>query len=152
MILTNNDVLEEVIHEIMDDMFFLFPELDEEGLPMQYKELNPPYLDAGIHFNTEDLLRIRIDYGLLTEMASNFTGLPPESIEQEHLESTAAETANIIGGNFLVKIDPEQNYKLSIPELLEANQALAVADRPWQLSFISENGGLLCWPEPLKKS
>lgn len=152
MILTNKDVLEEVIHEIMDDMFFLFPELDEEGLPMQYEELSPPFLDAVIHFNTEHLLRIRIDHSLLTEMTSNFTGLPFESIEKEHLESTVAETANIIGGNFLVKIDPEQNYKLSIPELRKANEALAVADRPWQLSFVSESGGLLCWPEPLKKN
>ena len=87
---------------------------------------------------------------MLTEMAANFTGLSPEEIEQDHLESTATETANIIGGNFLVKIDPQQQLSLSIPEVFNPDEAIPKDERPWQLSFVTDSGGLLCWPEPLR--
>lgn len=150
MILKNKEVLEEVIHEIMDDMFFLFPEIDGEGNALKKDVLDGPCVDVGIHFNHDDLIRIRVDQGILTEMTSNFTGLSPNEIDEEQLQSTATETANIIGGNLLVKIDPEQTYRLSIPEILDSDNALPLEKRPWQLSFISDSGGLLCWPEPLK--
>ena len=147
MILKNKDVLVEVVYEIMDEMFFLFPEINEEGQPKESGILTEDFSDVGIHFNTEHQIRLRIEHSLLEDMTVNFTGLQPEEIQQEHLQSTATETANIIGGNFLVKIDPEQTYKLSIPELLNPEDEQPFEQRPWQQSFVAEEGKLLYWPE-----
>lgn len=141
MILNNKDKLLEVVDKIMTDMFFIFPDMNEEGEQLTEGVPSTDNIKVGIHFNTEHYLLFNMDRALLKEMAANFMGLMPDDIEEEHLHSMATETANIIGGNYLVEIDPERECKLSIPRILEED--IDVSEAEWQVVFVSE-GNVLC--------
>lgn len=142
--LNNRDTLKEVVDEIMTDMFFMFPDLDDEGDVIADAIPKSDAIHVGIHFNTEDYLHFSIDRALLIEMAANFMGLMPDEVGQSEMESMALETANIIGGNFLVKIDPEHSLKLSIPEILDAREV--IDDDAWSVAFSSEEQVLRITP------
>jgi hypothetical protein len=78
-------------------------------------------------------------------MAGNFMGLMPDELDEAALEHMALETANIIGGNFLVKIDPDHKLKLSIPEILDASMLKDAKD--WSVAFSSEGRVLRITPQ-----
>ena len=150
MILNSKDKLLEVIDHIMTDMFFIFPDMDEEGNQITEGEASEDSIWVSIHFNTNYYIVFKMDRALLMEMASNFMGLMPDVIEEEHLESMATETANIIGGNYLVKIDPEREYKLSIPRILDDH--LDESDSPWKISFVADGNTMTILPIKRKVS
>lgn len=147
MIQNSKDSLREVVNNIMTEMFFIFPDMDDEGMPVEKHEADSDYIDVTIHYNDDALLYFRIEYGILSEMAANFLGLSPEDIDRDNLIAMACETANIIGGNHLVVVDPDQNYTLSIPEIPTEDQAIARENREWIISFTSENSAIIIWPQ-----
>lgn len=136
--LNNKDTLLEVIDEIMTDMFFIFPDMDDEGRQITEGTVSDKNIKIRIHFHTNYELQFDIDKSLLEEMASNFMGLTEDMIENSHLESMAQETANIIGGNFLVKMDPEREFNLSIPHIVE--ESVDTEEAPWSTCFVAESG------------
>lgn len=144
MMLQNRDTLIAVVDDIMTNMFFMFPDLDDDGEIITQADPQADCIHVGIHFNTEHYLHFAADYQLLHEMAANFMGLMPEDIAKEHVESMALETANIIGGNFLVKIDPEHQLKLSIPEIIETKEI--EEENTWSVAFSSEGNVLRITP------
>jgi len=133
----NKEKLLEVVDNIMTEMFFIFPDVDDDGEQITEGEPSEDCLHIGIHFNTEFYLHFEIDKELLSEMASNFMGRSPQELSEEDMEAMAIETANIIGGNYLVQVDPEHNYSLSIPEVLENTKNLKEAG--WCIKFVSED-------------
>lgn len=138
--LNNKEVIIEVIDEIMTDMFFIFPDLDDEGQKVSEGELEDSAVHVGIHFNTDFYLHFTIDPQLLSEMAMNFMGVTQDELQSEHIESMACETANIIGGNYLVRVDPDANCKLSIPEILDPSTITESdkVDEHWTIYFVAE--------------
>jgi CheY-specific phosphatase CheX len=142
--LKHRDTLIQVIDDIMTNMFFLFPDLDDDGVQITDAHPKADALHVGIHFNTEHYLHFAIDRELVREMAGNFMGLMPDELDDAALEHMALETANIIGGNFLVKIDPEHKLKLSIPEILDATRLKDAKD--WSVAFSSEGRVLRITP------
>lgn len=148
MILKNEDTLREVVIAIMTEMFFIFPDMDDEGLPLDKKEATAEFTDVKIHFNSEYQLVFRIEHGILSEMAANFLGLMPEEVDDDNLRATALETANIIGGNLLVEIDPDKEFVLSIPELVAASEIIPAEQRQWSISFVSDDSAIIVWPQP----
>lgn len=150
MILNSEETLREVVNNIMMDMFFIFPDMDDEGLPVEKTEATKDFTDVSIHYNSEYMLYFRIEHDILSEMAANFLGLGPDEIDIENLQATASETANIIGGNHLVEADPEQKYTLSIPQVMDASNAIPKEDRPWSVSFCSEDSAIIVWPQKRK--
>lgn len=142
--LKHRDVLIQVIDDIMTNMFFLFPDLDDDGEQITDAHPKSDAIHVGIHFNTEHYLHFAIDRDLLLEMAGNFMGLMPDELSDAHLEHMALETANILGGNFLVKIDPDHQLKLSIPETLDA--AKLKDAKEWSIAFSSDGRVLRITP------
>lgn len=142
--LNNKELIIQVIDEIMTDMFFIFPDLDDDGNQVTTGEPSLQSTHVGIHFNTDFYLHFQIDNQLLAEMAANFMGISPDELTTEHIESMACETANIIGGNYLVRADPGATYKLSIPEVLLADSILESdkIDEHWTISFVA-NGQVM---------
>lgn len=139
--LNNKEIIISVIDEIMTDMFFIFPDLDDDGQQISFGEPSEDSIHVGIHFNTDFYLHFQIDRTLLAEMAVNFMGISPDELQNEHVESMACETANIIGGNYLVRVDPDATYKLSIPELLDPTKISASdkLDEHWTISFVADS-------------
>lgn len=135
----SKDIMYEVIESIMTDMFFLFSDIDDDGMEVKVKENQADAVHVSIHYNTEKFLHIAIDRPMLHEMAANFIGLAPDEIEEEHIASMALEAANILGGNYLVRIDPESKFQLSIPELLDNTN---IDDCDWKIGFVSEDNTL----------
>jgi len=140
----DKNTLLEVVDRIMTDMFFLFPDMDDNGQQITQGEPSDECIKVSIHFNTEFHLHFEIDIGLLEEMASNFMGRSIESLTEDDLESMAVETANIIGGNYLVEVDPEHNYSLSIPQIIKKEYDISEAE--WFISFVSEGNVLRVAP------
>lgn len=139
--LNNKEVIISVIDEIMTDMFFIFPDLDDEGKKVTKGTPSDNCLHIGIHFNTDFYLHFQIDKSLLAEMATNFMGISSDEINEEHIVSMACETANIIGGNYLVRVDPQARYKLSIPEVLDP-KSISNSDilaEHWVIGFVADN-------------
>ena len=134
--LSNREKLLEVVDRIMTDMFFIFPDMDDDGEQLTEGSPAEDCMQVGIHFNTDFYLHFEIDRELLAEMASNFMGLAEDDIDEEKLESMATETANIIGGNYLVKIDPDSEYSLSIPEIIDTS--ISEEDVPWEICYVTE--------------
>lgn len=149
--LNNKEIIIEVIDEIMTDMFFIFPDLDDDGKKVATGEIAGNSVHVGIHFNTDFYLHFTIDPQLLSEMAMNFMGITQDELLQEHIESMACETANIIGGNYLVRVDPSATCKLSIPEILDPNTITESdkTDEHWTIYFVAE--GRLMTISPYKR-
>lgn len=145
--LNNKEIIIEVIDEIMTDMFFIFADLDDEGNQITEGIPQSDSIHVGIHFNTDFYLHFNIDRALLEEMAENFLGID-DAITEKGLLEMACETANIIGGNYLVKVDPSSMFKLSIPEILDPNK-IKEPERPeniWEISFVSDGRVLTISP------
>lgn len=141
---TDKKILLDVVDRIMTDMFFLFPDMDEDGEQLTVGEPKEDCMRVGIHFNTDFYLHFELDIGLLKEMASNFMGRSFDSLTDDDLESMAIETANIIGGNYLVEVDPDHNYSLCIPQFIEKKRDTSEAE--WSVCFVSEGNVLRITP------
>ena len=137
-------ILFDVVDRIMTDMFFLFPDMDEDGEQITTGEPSEDCVKVSIHFNTDYYLYFELDIGLLEEMASNFLGRSIDSLTNDDLKSMAIETANIIGGNYLVEVDPNHSFSLCIPKIVETENDLSSAE--WFITFVSEDNILRITP------
>jgi CheY-specific phosphatase CheX len=138
------EILLEVVDQIMTDMFFIFPDMNDEGQQKVDGSVSDEHLSVRIHFHEEEELHFDIDKELLREMASNFMGLAPDAVDEEHLKSMAQEAANIIGGNLLVKIDLDHENKLSIPEVTD--EQVDKDEAPWCMNFIADGNVMSIMP------
>lgn len=144
ILIEHEKTLREVVDEIMTDMFFIFPDLDDEGNSINTGSSGKDAVHIGIHFNTEHYLHFALDCDLLKEMACNFMGLEAEEVGVDEIISMGLETANIIGGNMLVRIDPSREFRLSIPEVLDSLRLQD--DQSWTVTFVSEDRVLKITP------
>jgi CheY-specific phosphatase CheX len=138
------EILLEVVDQIMTDMFFIFPDMNDEGEQLTQGTVSEDHLSVRIHFHEDEALHFDIDKDLLTEMASNFMGLAPNAVDEEHMKSMALEAANIIGGNLLVKIDLDHENKLSIPEITETQ--VDKDEASWCMNFVADGNVMSIMP------
>lgn len=94
-------LLRNVIFEILQDMFFIFPEEydDKEIKTVSDIELASFSIDIQGKDPFELYFFFTRDTGL--EMASNYLGEEEETIDQKMIKETIKEAVNVIGGNFL---------------------------------------------------
>lgn len=144
MMFQNDSTLLEVLQEIMTEMFFIFPDLDDEGSPDQFLEIFNADYYTNISYGNGDFLFFEWDKRLLSNMAANFLGTDPYEIKDSQMLSVAQEATNVIGGRYLVLVDPGKNRSLSLPQLLGKNDIeLFKAQSPKiRAGFISDQQGL----------
>lgn len=135
----SRDIMYEVIEGIMTDMFFLFSDIDDDGMEIKVKDNYPDAIHVSIHYHTDRFLHIAVDRPMLHEMAANFIGLSPDEIQESDVQAMALEAANILGGNYLVRIDPESKYQLSIPQIIDDTN---IDQCEWKIGFVSEENTL----------
>lgn len=142
MIFQNESTLSGVLQEIMTEMFFIFPEMDDNGDPTQFVESFNPCNYTSINYGEGDFLVFEWHRTMLNCMAANFLGANQSDVTDLQIESVAMEATNVIGGRYLVLVDPEKKRSLSLPELLtsEKIEEYKRESPVMQVGFVSDEG------------
>lgn len=126
-------------------MFFIFPDLDDEGNPTQFLEsFNADYYTS-ICYENSDFLFFAWDKKLLSNMAANLLGTDPIEVKDSEMLSVAQEATNVIGGRYLVLVDPDKSRSLSLPQLLKEKdiKSFRTHSPEMKVGFVSDRQGLL---------
>jgi hypothetical protein len=103
-----------VTFEVLETMFFLFPEsVEEDALQLQ-----GPCLQAWVPVNGPQTFRLglTVTQNLARIMATNFLGTTEKEISKERMEDVLKETANMMGGAFLSRLQASQAFHLLVPQ------------------------------------
>jgi len=107
--------LKAVTFEVLETMYYLFPESLEEGevVPSQ-----GPYLRSAVTIAGPQSIRIGlvVPESLARKMAANFLGTGEEEIYQPEMEDVLKETTNMMAGAFLSKMEASPAFKLQTPK------------------------------------
>ncbi|MDL1970000.1 MAG: chemotaxis protein CheX [Candidatus Desulfofervidaceae bacterium] len=107
--------LKNVIFEILEDMFFIFPEEENEIV------LPPKLIEGNIAISGKEkiILRFFIPKELARIMAENFMGEEEREISDQDIIEVIKEFVNMVGGNYLSLIDLEGKMQLGLPQVKE---------------------------------
>ncbi|MHB8068340.1 MAG: chemotaxis protein CheX [Desulfobaccales bacterium] len=100
--------------EVLETMFFLFPESLEEGDILRSRG---PFLRSSVAIAGPQSIRIglQVPESLARKMAANFLGTGEDQISQLEMEDILKETANMLAGSFLSKLEASAAFKLQTP-------------------------------------
>jgi CheY-specific phosphatase CheX len=128
------------IFEVMEQMFFVFSEpLREENGVYQMR--------SGIGFSgpVNGDLQFAVSGGLARIMAMNMLNIQNDEPSDTVIADCVKESANMICGNFLRKVDPEHVFQLTIPTLetltVRSNDKATIDKDAIRLAFTAEGGG-----------
>lgn len=132
--------------EVFGTMYYtpieLLPEVPEKSA----WQLDSSYVRASIQYSgpQEAKLDFYFPCSLAKNIAEGFLGVDPADLTEAQVVDTMREAANMIGGNFLGKIDPEGACVLGIPEagLVENFLPDEMGQGRHLLAFISDFGHL----------
>jgi len=125
------------IFEVFEKMFFVFLEpLNED---VKYDIISSIKFTGSI--NGE--IRVFFANGLVETMVQNMLSVNQKDVTAKMMEDSAKEAVNMIGGNFLHKLDSSKVFELSIPMFARnhgvfAPQVQNQSETAWDLSFESE--------------
>ncbi len=131
------EILMNSIFEVFEKMFFVFLEpLDED---VKYDMISSINFTGAI--NGE--IKVFFSLSLAETMVQNMLSLNRKDVTEKMIEDCAKEAVNMIGGNFLHKLDSSNVFDLSLPKFTKKpgvfvpqvqNQSEAI----WNLSFESD--------------
>ena len=108
--------LREVIFNIFETMFFLFPE-EIEQKKEDISDMPRDYFKALIHLNDNKWLMILQGSEKLAEaMTKNFLG-QEGTVDEAQIADVFREAVNVIAGNFLMKLGSRKRISLGVPEV-----------------------------------
>ncbi len=141
--------LKAATFEVLETMFFLFPEDLEEAADLFHGQ----GLKAWVPMEGPKNFRVglTLSLGLAREMAANFLGLEKDEVTPDRLEDVLKEMANMVAGSFLTKEQVPEAYNLGPPEALR----LDLDGQEWQenshhLLLAVEDAGLEVFLEKTK--
>lgn len=107
--------LKAVTFEVLETMYYLFPETLEEGEVVPAKG---PFLRSWVTINGPQSIRIglQVPQSLARKMAANFLGTEEAGISKAEMEDILKETTNMMAGAFLSKMEASGALKLQTPE------------------------------------
>lgn len=107
--------LKAVTFEVLETMYYLFPESLEEGETVPAKG---PFLRSWVAIAGPQAIRIGllVPQSLARKMAANFLGTAEEGISQVEMEDILKETTNMMAGAFLSRMEASAAFKLQTPE------------------------------------
>ena len=131
------EMLMNSIFEVFEKMFFVFLEpLDED---VKYDMI------SSINFTgpVSGEINVFFTIGLAETMVQNMLSLNRKDVTEKMIEDCAKEAVNMIGGNFLHKLDSSKVFDLSIPTYAKKPgvflpQVQNQSEEIWNLSFESE--------------
>lgn len=133
--------LKAATFEVLETMFFLFPESLEEGAAF----FHGPGLRAWVPVEGPKNLRVglTVSLPLAQEMAANFLGLEKAEVSPDKLEDLLKETANMVAGNFLTREQAPSTFNLKQPQILRLDlDGQDWRDNPHHILLAVEDAGL----------
>jgi hypothetical protein len=105
--------LKAATFEVLETMFFLFPESLEEE-----RRVRGPFLRAWVTIAGPQSLRLGllVPQNLARKMAANFLGVSEEEIYQPEMEDVLRETVNMMAGALLSRMEASGAFKLQTPK------------------------------------
>lgn len=103
--------LKKAIFKVMEQMYFLLP--DEDTAIPSGEETDTVYI--GISGNPTYLLTLTFDRSLAGRMTSDLLGDDDSEGDVEIIRKGLRETANIIGGNFLLSFPEDEQRNVTLP-------------------------------------
>lgn len=128
------EMLMNSIFDVFEKMFFVFLEPYEEDI--QYD------LMTSIQFNgpMKGEIRTYLSRGIASVMVQNMLGLELKEVTEKTMEDCAKEALNMIAGNFLNKLEPDEVFNLSIPAYVKESDKLSRDSRAaLSMTFDSDN-------------
>lgn len=118
--------LKAATFEVLETMFFIFPESVEEAADLFQGE----GLRAWVPVEGPKNFRVglTVTLPLAREMAANFLGLEKDEIPPDKLEDVLKESANMVAGTFLAQEKVPETFNLRPPQALRLN----LDDQDWQ--------------------
>lgn len=106
--------LKAATFEVLETMFYLFPEGLEEGETLRSRG---PFLRSTVTIAGPQSINIglQVPQNLARKMAANFLGTSEEGISQAEMEDILKETINMLAGSFLSKLEASAAFKLQTP-------------------------------------
>jgi CheY-specific phosphatase CheX len=133
------ETLMRSIFEVFERMFFIFAEPSRD--PMRSCRMKA---SIGFEGPFTGEMQIRIENELLKKMARNMLNLEEKDLTGPVMEDCLKEAVNMICGSFLRKVEPDHQFKLSIP-IFEMISAEPVSEKQGQseirLDFAAEDSG-----------
>jgi len=106
--------LKTTIFNVIEQMFFLLP--DEQSFEELGEKVAGP-VHIGITGDPGYIVSLTFDYDLAASMTNDLLGLENDEPDDELIGQSLRETANIIGGNFLLSFAGE-NRNVTLPSLI----------------------------------
>jgi len=108
--------LKNVIFEILEDMFFIFPEEENEIV------FPPKLIEGNIAISGKEkiILHFFVTKTLARIMAANFMG--EKKISDQEIIEVIKEFTNMVGGNYVSLIDLEGRMQLGLPQVKETSK------------------------------
>jgi len=131
------EMLMNAIFEVFEKMFFVFFEpLDGD---VKYDMISSINFTGPI--NGE--IKVFFSISLAETMVQNMLSLDRKDVTEKMIEDCAKEAVNMIGGNFLHKLDSSKVFDLSIPIFAKkpgifVSQVQNQSETIWNLAFESE--------------
>ena len=103
--------------EVFGTMYYTPVELLDDIPAEDQWQLEEKYVRTAIDFTGphESQMRFYFPFSLAVSIAGGFLGQDEADLSQEQINDTMKESANMIVGNFLGRLDPEGACKLGIP-------------------------------------
>ena len=116
--------LKAATFEVLETMFFLFPESLEEGEMLRSPG---PFLRSSVIIAGPQSIRIglQVPQTLARKMAANFLGTDEAEISAAQMEDILKETSNMLAGSFLSKLEGATALKLQTPVI----ESLSAAEK-----------------------
>lgn len=137
----------KAISEVLETMFFVSVDVADWDPPP-----NTVYRDSKIQiFNHAKAieLRFRLAADFARMAAANFLGIDEEEIQEEDLDDVMRELANMVGGNFLDRLD-EDGFHLGIPSFEAYEGEMEAVSSRVQLAFMGDFAGVVLWEDQVR--
>lgn len=130
-------MLLDAIFEVFEKMFFVF--FEPLGEDVKYDMISSINFTGSV--NGE--IKMFFSVGLLETMVQNMLSVNHKGVTENMMEDCAKEAVNMIGGNFLYKLDSSKVFELSMPVFAKSAgvfspQAQNQSEMSWNLTFESE--------------
>lgn len=126
------------IFEVFEKMYFISLEPGEFEYPAYAMGA---FIDFG--GSVRGRLKFLFSRQIATAMVQNMLNLEENEITGQEIEDCLKETANMVCGNLLTKLDANQRFELHMPEFFKiADSDFIEQDNIEKLAFISDDGKL----------
>ena len=109
----DRSLMKDAISEVLETMFFVFVDFDDGLAVRQLGECESQISLSGGEGSVDISLMASQEFARM--ISANLLGVEENEVTSDDLEDTMKEFANMVGGNFKVRIDSSNQWELGIP-------------------------------------